>query len=187
MRTTLVAVGIVVVAVLAAAMMVDWRFDLPAVAPSAEPICVETMRQKRPDFSWVAPRRDDVGAQLEIKTVTLGELLAHAGQLVRVAGVLHAEFESVGLYPSRAAMNDPSWRAPWVDLHPLWPGEAYWQTKGPMVSDRCVVVEGRYSPGPAGHFGMFNGMIEGVVRLDVWSDPHRPFKSAMPPPPSSPR
>ena len=75
---------------------------------------------------------------------------------MRVAGVLHAEFEWVALYPSRAAMEEPSWRAPWVPLSSLWPDEPYWKTKGPLISDRCAVVEGTYVGGACGHFGMFN-------------------------------
>jgi hypothetical protein len=33
------------------------------------------------------------------------------------------------------------------------------------------------------HFGMFSGTIEEVLRLDVWSTPHRPFLTTPPPPP----
>jgi hypothetical protein len=101
---------------------------------------------------------------------------------VRVAGVLHAEFEWVALYPSRAAMEEQSWRAPWVGLGSLWPDEPYWKTKGPSISDRCVVIEGTYSGGAGGHFGMFNGTIGDVLRLAVWSTPHRPFVTPPPPP-----
>jgi hypothetical protein len=63
---------------------------------------------------------------------------------------------------------------------------AYWQTKGPSISNRCVVVDGTYSSGAGGHFGMFNGTIRDVLRLDVWSTPHRPFVTTPPPPPPSP-
>ena len=111
----------------------------------------------------------------EIKTVSLGDLPSQSGRLVRVAGVLHAEFEWVALYPSRAAMEEQSGRAPWVTLDSLWPDEPYWKRKGRSVSDRCVVVEGMYSGGAGGHFGMFNGTIGDVLRLDVWSTPHRPL------------
>ena len=68
----------------------------------------------------------------------------------------------------------------------LWPDEPYWRTKGPSISDRCVVVEGTYSGGAGGHFGMFNGTILDVLRLDVWSTPHRPFVTTPPPPRPSP-
>ena len=180
MRTAISVIAILAVGLYVASRFVDWRVDLPPVAPSVEQVCAEAMQQKPPDLSWVAPDRDaQIRREAEIKTVSLGELLASNGRLLRVAGVLHVEFESVGLFPSRAAMDDPSWHAPWVALQPLWPGEPYWRTKGPVVSDRCVVLEGRYSPGVGGHFGMFNGMIRDVVRLDVWSNPHRPYSSPL--------
>jgi hypothetical protein len=186
MRTALIALGIIAVGLLAAAAIVDWqRVEVPHVGPSVEQICAETMQRTAPDLSWAAPNREERVRGREIKTVTLGELPSHTGSLVRVAGVLHAEFEWVALYPSRAAMEEQSSHAPWVTLGSLWPDEPYWKTKGPSISDRCVVVEGTYSGGAGGHFGMFNGTIEDVLRLDVWSTPHRPFVTT-PPPPSPP-
>jgi hypothetical protein len=98
----------------------------------------------------------------------------------------HAEFEWVALYPSPAAMEEQSTHAPWVTLSSLWPDEPYWKTKAPSISDRCVVVEGTYSGGKGGHMGMFDGTIEDVLRLDVWSTPHRPFVTTPPPPPPPP-
>jgi hypothetical protein len=186
MRTALIALGIVAVGLLAAAAFIDWRVELPPVGPSVEQICAETMQRTSPDLSWVAQDREAKVRGLEIKTVTLGELPSHSGSLVRVAGVLHVEFESVGLYPSRVAMEDQSWRPPWVTLGSLWPDEPYWKTRGPSISDRCVVVEGTYSGGAGGHMGMFNGTIGDVLRLDVWSTPHRPFVTTPPPPPPPP-
>jgi hypothetical protein len=131
------------------------------------------MRRSAADLSWVAPRREEQVRGRGIKTVTLGELPFHDGDPVRVAGLLHVEFEWVALYPSRTALEE-GWRAPWVTLGSLWPDEPYWRTKGPSISDRCVALEGTYSGGPEGHFGMFNGTIRDVLRLDVWSTPHRP-------------
>ena len=186
MRTALIALGIVAVGLLAAAAFIDWRVELPPVGPGVEQICTETMQRASPDLSWVAQDREAKVRGREIKTVTLGELPSHSGGLVRVAGVLHAEFEWVGLYPSRAAMEDQSWRAPWVTLGSLWPDEPYWKTRGPSISDRCAVVEGTYSGGAGGHMGMFNGTVGDVLRLDVWSTPHRPFVTMPPPPPPPP-
>lgn len=182
MRTALIALGIVAVGLLAAAAFIDGRVELPPVGPGVEPICAEAMQRTRADLSWVAPNRAEKVRGREIKGVTLGELSGHTGSLVHVAGVLHAEFEWVALYPSRAAMEEQPWRSPWVRLTSLWPDEPYWRTKGPSISDRCVVVEGTYSGGAGGHFGMFNGTIEDVL-LDVWSTPHRPFATTPPPPP----
>jgi hypothetical protein len=174
MRTALLALGIVAAGLLAVWILVDRRVELPPVGPSVEQICTEAMRRPA-DFSWVAPNRAEKVRGREIKAVTLGELAAHTGSLVRVAGVLHADFEWVALYPSRAAMEEHPWRALWVTLSSLWPDEPYWKTKGRSISDRCAVVEGTYSAGAGGHLGMFNGTIADVLRLDVWSTPHRPL------------
>lgn len=173
MRTALPALGIVAAGLLAVWILVDRRVELPPVGPSVEQICAEAMQRTPADLSWVAPNRAEKVRGRE--AVTLGELAGHTESLVRVAGVLHAEFEWVALYPSRAAMEEHSWRAPWVTLSSLWPDEPYWKTKGPSISDRCAVVEGTYSVGAGGHFRMFNGTIADVLRLDVWSTPHRPL------------
>src|SRR3954471_14714342 len=186
MRTAMLAFGVLAVGLLAAWALVNRRVELPPVGRGVEQICAETMQRTAADLSWVAPNREERVRGHEIKTVTLGELPSHAGSLVRVAGVLHAELEWVALYPSRAAMEEQPWRSPWVSLGSLWPDEPYWKTKGPSISDRCVVLEGTYSGGTGGHMGMFNGTIEDVLRLDVWSTPHRPFITAPPPPPPPP-
>ena len=175
MRNALLALGVVAVGLLAASALVSWRAKLPPVGPSVEQICAETMQRTAPDLSWVAPGRADRIHGREISTVPIGELPSHRGKPVRVAGVLHAEFEWVALYPSRAAIEEQPWRAPWVGLDALWPDEPYWQTEGPAISDRCVVLEGTYSGGASGPDGVFTGTIGHVLRLDVWSTPHRPL------------
>ena len=141
MRTALLAVGVIAAGLLAAAALVDWDVQMPPVGPSVEQICADAMQRSAPDLSWVAPGREQKVRGREIATVTLGQLPSHNGHLVRVAGVLHAEFEWVALYPSRAAMEE-GWRAPWVTLGSLWPDEPYWRTKGPSISDRCAIIEG---------------------------------------------
>lgn len=154
MRTALTGLGIVAIGLLTAAALVDrQRVEVPPVGPSVEQICVEAMQRAPADLSWAASNRAEKVRGREIKAVTLGELPGHTGSLVRVAGVLHAEFEWVALYPSRGAMEEQPWRSPWVRLTSLWPDEPYWRTKGPSISDRCVVVEGTYSGGAGGHFG----------------------------------
>ena len=145
MRIVLPALGIVAAGLLAVWIPVDRRVELPPVGSSVEQICAEAMQRTSADLSWVAPNRAEKVRGREIKAVTLGELAGHTGSLVRVAGVLHAEFEWVALYPSRAAMEEHLRRAPWVTLSSLWPDEPYWKTKGPSISDRCAVVEGTYS------------------------------------------
>ena len=185
MRTTFLAIGLIVAgALLAVLFLVQREVPLPSVAPTVEQICVDAMRRSAPDLSWVAKDREQKIRKREIKTVTLGELPFHNGDLVRVAGVLHAEFEWIGLYPSRAAMEERPWSAPWVTLGPLWTDEPYWRNaKEPLISDRCVLVEGTYAAGAGGHMGVFNGTIGDVLRLDVWSIPYRPFDTTLPPPP----
>ena len=123
-----------------------------------------------------------------MKTVSLVELPLYDKDLVRVAGLLHVEFEWVALYPSWTALESRS-HGPWVALGALWPREPYWRTRGPSISDRCAAVEGTYSAGPDGHDGMFNGAIRDVLRLDVWSTPHRGFVTTPPqlPPPAATR
>jgi hypothetical protein len=185
MRIALLTVGVIAAGLVVVAVLVDLDVPLPQVGMNVEPLCVETMRRSAPDLSWFAPGRESQIRRRPIKTVSLGELPLHRGQTVRVAGFLHVEFEWVALYPSRIARED-GWRAPWVALGSLWPDEPYWGTKGPSISGRCVAVEGTYSGGPGGHGGMFNGTIEPVVRLDVWSTPHRPVTTTPPSPPPPP-
>lgn len=186
MRIVLIAIGTIAVVLVAVATLVDWHVELPPIAPSVEQVCVDSMKWSSPDLSWSVEGREEKIQGREIKTVTLGELPLHDGRLVRVAGVLHAEFEWVALYLSRAAMEDRSSRAPWVALGSLWPFEPYWRTKGPSISDRCVIVEGTYFRGPSGHYQMFDGLIRDLLRLEVWSVPHRPFITTVPPPPPPP-
>ncbi len=93
------------------------------------------------------------------------------------------EFEWYALYPSRAAiaLNERG-PATWVVLGSLWPEEPYWLTQGPSISDRCVVVEGRFTRRLGQEAFGFNGFIA-PVGLEVWSTPHRPLPPPPPPPP----
>src|SRR5690242_8810456 len=108
MRTALLALGIVAVGLVVAWVLANRPVQPPPAAPrpvglGVEPICAETMQRTAADLSWVAPNREERIRGREMRTVTLGALPSHSSSLVRVAGVLHAEFEWVGLYPSRAA------------------------------------------------------------------------------------
>ena len=179
MRAILI-VAVIAVALIVAASMVRRQVSLPRVGPDVEQTCLDVMQKSAPDLSWVAPDRQERIRDRQIKVVTLGELrVRNTGDVVRVAGFLHAEFEWVALYVSRDSLASEVARpslhsaAPWVSLGSLWSAEPYWRTKGPSISDRCVVVEGTYEPGAGGHFGSFNGTID-ALRLDVWSTPHRP-------------
>lgn len=148
MRTTLFVAGLVMASLLAIWPLVDPRMALPLVGPDVEPICADVMQRRPADLSWVAPDRDDRIRGRAVAVVTIGELAFHPGALVRVRGVLHAQFEWVVLYPSLASMGDLPPQAPWVALDSLWPNDPYWNTKGPSISDRCVVIEGVYRSGP---------------------------------------
>jgi hypothetical protein len=182
-RLFLFAIGVVVVATLVvAAVLGNWRVKSPRIGPDVEAICVETMLRSGPDRTWVASSPVRGGG--EIRSVTLGELRGHDRQLVRVAGVLHAEFEHVALYASRAAMDDDLYGAPWVSLQRLAVGEDQ-RTMRTAVSDRCVVVEATYERRQLGDVEMFNGTLD-AVKLEVWSTPHRPLPRPSPPPPPPP-
>ena len=186
MRRALLALVLVTVVGAGAWVIISRPLELPQVQPTLEPLCAETMRRSPPDRSWRLPGGEEqLGAGTAV-TVNVGDLASYGGQVVRVAGVLHVEFEGIGLYPSRAAMVEQRWLGPWVDLGTLWPSEPYWRTKGPLVSDRCVVVEGTYRAGAGGHFDRYNGTIANVRRLDVWSTPDRPFVAAPVPAPPHP-
>lgn len=190
MRRTLLALGTVGAALLAFWLHVSRPaelpspFELPSPGPHLESVCAEAIRKTPPDHSWVSPDRAAPVTHRPPETVTLDQLPFLQGAVVRVAGVLHAESEWAALYPSRRAMEEDSFRAPWVRLSSLWPDEPCWNTR--PISDRCVVVEGTYRGGAGGHFGMFQGEIADVHRLDVWSTPHRPFVTTPPPAPPSP-
>jgi len=126
MRFVPLALALATVATTAVATTVFLGSDepLPPIGPSTERTCLEAMRQAGPDLAWMAPDRD---ARLQGQTpisVRLAELPFHSGAFVSVDGLLHAEFEWVALYPSRAALEE-RWYAPWVTLQSLWPNEAH--------------------------------------------------------------
>jgi hypothetical protein len=154
--------------ILMLAVLVNRTITPPDPGLGVERACADAIVRTMPDLSWVAPDRERRIQGRDIRDVTLALLPFHDGDLVRVAGVLRAEFEWVALYRSASAMRERS-RAPWVSLDVLWRGEPFWQTKGPLISGRCVRVVGTYYGGAHTRFGMFDGAIRDVVRLDVWS------------------
>jgi hypothetical protein len=78
MRTALLALGMAAVGLLAAWALVNTRVELPPVGPGVEQICAETMQRTAADLSWVAPNLEERVHGREIKTVTLGNLIAPA-------------------------------------------------------------------------------------------------------------
>jgi hypothetical protein len=172
MRTVLLAsIAVILTVLVAAAVLVDRETaaSFPPVAPDVEPACAAAMQRSPPDVSFGAASREEQVRRYGMRNVTLGELKVAPAGYVRVAGVLHVEFEWIALYPSRSAIEQRT-DAPWVALDTLWPDEPSWKTRGPSISDRCVIVEGSYEGGASGHMNMFNGVIR-VQRLDVWSIP----------------
>jgi hypothetical protein len=99
------------------------------VTRGLEPLCVETMKQRSPDRSWVAADRLETLRFRRVIPVSLEELPWQNGELVVVAGVLHVEFECIALYRSPGAIDEERARlteplpSPWVGLTPgafLW-------------------------------------------------------------------
>jgi len=180
MRKAALAIGSVAAGALATWAVMHWRVDLPPVGPTVEQTCAEAMRAMGPDHSWVVPGHESAVETGSVPTVGFGDLSAHSGAVVRVAGVLHAEFDGVALYPSRAAMEQKPRQVLRVRLDELWPNGVELATTAPLISDRCVMIEGTYFSGWGGQFGLAAGAIQHVRRLDVWAKPHRPF--AQPPP-----
>jgi hypothetical protein len=163
------------------------RLPVAPVVGGVGPLCTETMDRSEADLHWIAPERDEEIRRRGISDVSLGELEAYSDALVRVAGVLHLEFEWVALHPSHEAIESSEFhRSPWVDFESLWPNELHSYTRRATISDRCAVIEATYSAQSRGHMGLFNGTLRRVLRLDVWSEPHRPVTKAPPPPPPPP-
>ena len=170
-----------VVALMAAALLVGNRLlprDMspPLVGPEVEKVCSDAMRRSKPDLTRGVSYRSAVDGHGTPKLVPLGMLPAHDGELVRVAGVLHAQFEWVALYPTRVSMEEDRFKAPWVRLRGL---ALEWHSIEKDISDRCVLIDAVYTGGAGGHLGVFRGELD-VLHLQVWSDPHRPL--FLPPP-----
>jgi hypothetical protein len=181
MRSVLyVLIGAVAMLVVGGYSFVRRPVPLPHVALGIDPQCIEAMRRP-PDMTWVAPGHPGSGARAT--PISYAQLPTHAGRGVRVAGVLHYEFEDVGFYRSFEAMRGRGYpyTAPYVQLSTLWPGEPPWLTRSPYISDRCAVVEGTVQTGGG---GVGVGAILGVTRLDVWSMPHWPVTPPSAPPAS---
>jgi hypothetical protein len=189
MRRGIIALAGIAVFGLVAGIGHRLSVQLPVVAEvgGVGPLCTETMARSEADLHWIAPERDEEIRRRGISNVSLDELEAYSDSLVRVAGVLHIEFEWVALHPSHEAIASSEFhRSPWVDFDSLWPNEPHSYTRRATVSDRCAVIEATYSGQSRGHMGLFNGTLRRVLRLDVWSKPHRPITKTPPPPPPPP-
>jgi hypothetical protein len=186
MRRVLLAVLTVILAALVFTTWFEANLTAPPIDARIESSCTDAMRRP-PDLTWSAPDRERRFRTVGIPNVPFDLLFLHHERMVRVIGVLHVEFEWVALYRSRAAMDAAPFHAIGLLLGHLWPGEPYWRDPGPSITDRCAIVEGYYrshTPNPRGASdptGALTGTIDDVVRLEVWSSPHRAFV-AFPPP-----
>lgn len=98
--------------------------------------------------------------------VSIVQLLARpelfAGKRVRVIGFVNLEFEGNALYLSRELFEHGGSRdAIWVDVEGL--------PSAMKFRRGYALVEGTFSAGPSGHFGMFSGQIAKITRFEPWS------------------
>ena len=102
---------------------------------------------------------------------SLIELIArpevYDGKRVRVIGFVNLEFEGNGLYVSREDWEQSIYRnGVWIN-----PPTGFESDSGPAKrrpNQQHVIVEGVFSSGRGGHFGMWSGTIDSVTRLDPW-------------------
>jgi hypothetical protein len=82
---------------------------------------------------------------------------------VRIIGYMHLEFESHGLYLTRADYVQA------VTRNGLWLGEAADTTiYRSGINDVYVIVEGEFRADDHGHMGAFSGGLRQLTRLDRW-------------------
>lgn len=177
MRNALyVLAGAVAMLVIVGYRLVAQPVPVPEVASGIDPACVAAMRQSAPDLTWTAPGRNKMVRTHAIATVSPGQVAFHDRERVRVLGMLLlAGSGHLLAFQDQARERESLLGVPSVNFRLLWPGEPYWLTKAPSVSGRCVVVEGTVSLSAAGGEVWSAGVIDDVVRLDVWSEPHRPL------------
>ena len=78
------------------------------------------------------------------------------GQLVRVIGYVHFEFEGNAVYLHREDF-----------VHGI-SKNGLWVTAAPTFNDTYAILEGRFNAQKTGHMGLFGGSIVDVRRLDRW-------------------
>jgi hypothetical protein len=117
MRTSFLAIGLIIAALLAVVFVVDREATLPPIGPSVEQVCVETMQRSTPDLSWVVEGREeknpstpeqlpDVGAGQEMlaefnkRYETAASAIAHPE---RNAAASRIDSESWAQYRGRAS------------------------------------------------------------------------------------
>jgi hypothetical protein len=101
-------------------------------------------------------------------TVSMIELIARPdefdGKRVQLIGYVHLEFESQAIY-----LHEEDYRRS-ITHNGLWldftgpSAEQLCPTTG--AQDRYMIVEGVFRKGPAGHFGMWPGMLTDISRFE---------------------
>lgn len=100
----------------------------------------------------------------EVRNVSIIQLIANPqkydGQLVRVVGFMHLEFEGDALYQyredyERAILNNGIW------LSLTDPQER----SSAKLNDRYVLVEGRFKAEEKGHFASWSGSLQQISRV----------------------
>jgi hypothetical protein len=164
--------------------------ELPGI--ETDPVCESVAKTREPDIVF-ASTPDAVRASPSVD-VSFGELRSFGNQRVRVTGFLVVEFDHKALYPSReiAVAEWSDLRRPYRAIRGVWTilpnvfesGEPWWKTEGPAISYRCARVSGEFFRGPTVELPRFtfaDGRIK-VSRLEVWSEPYRPYDIPTRPP-----
>jgi hypothetical protein len=93
----------------------------------------------------------------------LAQPLRFHGKEVQVIGYMTLRQEDTALYlTEELARHGGSQDAIWLDLN-----------SPPDFSSGWVLVQGRFNAKRHGHFAMFGGVLEKIVRIERWDERHR--------------
>jgi hypothetical protein len=139
-------------------------------------------------------RRAKVESAVEPIDVSMVQLIATPerfdGQLIRVIGFLHLEFEGNALYLHETDFcHSISANAIWVGVD--WPPDDKYMAR----SNSYVLLEGVFDARSRGHMGMFAGSVRNISRFAGWNvdtephrcDPRMYARTPIPPPPGRAR
>jgi hypothetical protein len=150
-----------------------------------EPECAAAARNRPPDLVWTAP---DVPLDEFVPTPIRDIRVRMVGNKVRLAGVLHVEYEFSGVFPTWADVDRQRYGAVRVAVRSLWRQEPYLATKAPRIRGRCAVIDGVVGriPPLADVVWAGTASVFPVMRLAVWSEPFHEITldvTLVPPPP----
>ena len=155
---------------------VDREVPLPPVGPSVEQICAETMKRSTPDLSWVVQDREEKIRGREIKTATLDDLPPNNGNLLR--GPECCTWNSNGWRSTCPALRWRIGRGAHHGSRLVRSGQASQiggKQGGHRFSTDASSSRARTWAVRAGISACSTERYEDVLRLDVWSTPHRPL------------